>query len=479
MARGSEILARFQTTTPMFPGEAGGSDGIMGAEIRPTAIKAALRFWWRSLAYARLGNDTATLKREEDALFGAPADDEGGRQRRGGTARGQAAFMLRLTSAPAAETDLFPPGSEPLPASAEIDGAAIPGGVAYLGYGPVLYSRDLGGPAFHRRGIKPGTIFSIALRCRADSDVDGLIAALKLFGLLGGMGARSRRGFGSVALLDLVRDGEAIFSPPETLRDYVQRLKAVLPATYVASARARPDWSAFAPGRDGMRGSVCAIVAAGKAVPLAGQVPTARRPQWQGQRGSGGPVSLHAALEFMPPSWSQTLNMLGVGMMLYRSSGRNGKIAYRDKPAWRQFHEDHDWFYEIAGGQTAERVPERVAFGVPLPFYSSTTNRKVTVGAAAATRDRRASPVLMHVHRVGQDYLGVITILPGRYLPDGDSFSVKRGDQPVGTLTAPSPDAFNFDPLFDLIDGHGRPPHRQSPFRVVDGGWILTGRPTS
>lgn len=473
MARGSEILARFQTTTPMFPGEAGGSDGIMGAEIRPTAIKAALRFWWRSLAYARLGNDTAALKREEDALFGAPADDQGGRQRRGGTARGQAAFMLRLTSAPAAETDLFPPASEPLPASAEIDGAAIPGGVAYLGYGPVLYSKDRGGPAFHRRGIKPGTIFSVALRCRAGSDVDGLIAALTLFGLLGGMGARSRRGFGSVALLDLVRDGEAIFSPPETLRDYVQQLKAVLPATYVASARARPDWSAFAPGCDEMRGSVCAIVAAGEAVPTAGQ------PQRQGQRSPGGPVSLQTALQSSPPSWLYTLNMLGVGMMLYRSSGRTGKIAYRGKPAWRQFHEDHDWFYEIVAGRTAKRVPERVAFGVPLPFYSSTTKRKVTVGAAAVSRDRRASPVLMHVHRVGQDYLGVITILPGRYLPDGDSFSVKSGDRLVGTLTASSPDAFDFDPLFDLIDGHGRHPCRQSPFRVMDGGWILTGRSTS
>ncbi len=82
MLRGQRITAVFEFSAPAFPGAEGPADGKQ-AEIRPTAIKAGVRLWWRALAWSRLGDDPVALKRGEDALFGAPARDKGG-QRAGG-----------------------------------------------------------------------------------------------------------------------------------------------------------------------------------------------------------------------------------------------------------------------------------------------------------------------------------------------------------------------------------------------------------
>src|SRR5262245_14457005 len=59
--------------TPLFPASAIPGD----CELRPAAIKGALRFWWRALN-AHMDEDTMRLK--EAQLFGAP-DEKIGRSR--------------------------------------------------------------------------------------------------------------------------------------------------------------------------------------------------------------------------------------------------------------------------------------------------------------------------------------------------------------------------------------------------------------
>jgi CRISPR-associated protein Cmr1 len=73
------VEAEFEVVTPMF---LGGADPKAGAELRGASLKGALRFWWRALAWGRLG-DLAEIHKQEMKLFGS-AD----------RAVGQASFSL-------------------------------------------------------------------------------------------------------------------------------------------------------------------------------------------------------------------------------------------------------------------------------------------------------------------------------------------------------------------------------------------------
>ena len=69
----TEIEATYRVVTPMF---CGGAEPDKRAELRPSSFKGVLRFWWRALAWSRLGGDLGQIKQQEDALFGSA---DGGR----------------------------------------------------------------------------------------------------------------------------------------------------------------------------------------------------------------------------------------------------------------------------------------------------------------------------------------------------------------------------------------------------------------
>src|SRR5438067_992377 len=66
------ITFNCEIITPMFCGNA-----TQDAELRPSAIKGALRFWWRAMQNT---TDVAKLREEEAAIFGS-ADEEVGRSK--------------------------------------------------------------------------------------------------------------------------------------------------------------------------------------------------------------------------------------------------------------------------------------------------------------------------------------------------------------------------------------------------------------
>ncbi|MCX7094130.1 MAG: type III-B CRISPR module RAMP protein Cmr1 [Methylobacter sp.] len=169
----------------------GGGDSSDLPELRPPSIKGALRFWWRALQWGEcLKNNpdpqTALriLHQQEGELFGLAAKSE--------TNNGQGAFFLKLNknSSNGIVSD-WPKNND--------DGAG------FLGYG-LDVTKNNNSP--HKKAIRKGE-FSLCLVLKktiTKRQIEQLKQVLKLWGLLGGLGSRSRRGFGSVALKKL--DGE-------------------------------------------------------------------------------------------------------------------------------------------------------------------------------------------------------------------------------------------------------------------------------
>ena len=137
-----------------------------------------MRYWWRALhPDCKNGKE---LYQRESALFGGTAggDDEGGMRAR---------FSLRLEG-----IELTPRGQKLLPHRYDSEQDAYP----------------------------PGNKFDIVLLANKDQ-TPMLKALIELAGLLGGLGQRSRRGFGNFR-------PEASISPKELNLEYIKKLVAII-----------------------------------------------------------------------------------------------------------------------------------------------------------------------------------------------------------------------------------------------------------
>ena len=139
--------------TPMF---LAGADGRT-PEIRPPSIKGAMRFWWRAMnGYLSIKE----LKKKETDIFGGSGEGEG-----------KSKFNIRIFS----------------------------NSLKTQKYSPVPHSNT---KKFTFNGIIPGQKISMILSSKYDK-VDEYTNILKVSIILGGLGKRARRGFGSVRILNV------------------------------------------------------------------------------------------------------------------------------------------------------------------------------------------------------------------------------------------------------------------------------------
>lgn len=156
-----------EVITPMF---LAGADGVT-PELRPASIKGALRFWWRALHGDLVGQDgnLLKLKEQEAELFGGV-----------GTNARRSKVTVRVV-----ETQIM---TEQRQFGLELK---------YLLYG-----------VEKRKFIKEGSTFKIILQIHENdpeklkSIKEDLNIVMSLFHHLGGIGAKSRNGFGSVNVLN-------------------------------------------------------------------------------------------------------------------------------------------------------------------------------------------------------------------------------------------------------------------------------------
>ena len=352
----TKIEATYKVVTPMFCGDASGS----GAELRLSSFKGVLRFWWRALAWPRLAGDLGKIKQAEDSLFGSA----------GG---GQSRLVMRL-DAPRELGKVKAKEILKVPGTNRVVGE----GARYLGYG-VMHAF-----ASSRSRVEAGELikscirepfeFTVRMRFRPSSkherELESLQDALIALGMLGGMGAKSRKGYGSLVLRSLKVSGQEEWTPPQNMSELGSRIREIAAGTNLLAAL--PEYTALSRG------------------------------------------TRHVLLTSNENEAIGLLNLIGREMVRYRSWGFRGKVF--GDPSERNFKDDHD-LMKNAPHQRQEH-PRRIAFGLP---HNYGRYPKDQVDPAHRDFGRRASLLFIHMHECRGKPVAVVSFFPARFLPEGKS----------------------------------------------------------
>jgi CRISPR-associated protein Cmr1 len=155
----AKVTLHLQTVTPLF---LAGADPRGMPELRAASIRGALRFWFRALLGGVIGDkDLNALRKAEAAVFGS-------------TDTGASPVVVR-----------------------------IGGEVQFDSYRPLLHNPE---KKFTFMGIQPDQAFSLELIPRPPhTQISPIVLSVTaLWLLLGGLGKRSRRGFGTLRLQNAV-----------------------------------------------------------------------------------------------------------------------------------------------------------------------------------------------------------------------------------------------------------------------------------
>lgn len=362
------IRARYRLATPAFIQGASGSS----PELRPPSFKGILRFWWRALAWSRLGGDQAAIRAAESQLFGDTS--------------GQAGVRLRI------ERD------DVRPRMMTNGGGKIPPGTLYLAGQGLAHFKN----GWQRQALESGQCFTVVLGARDGvADLGELTDSLRLIGLMGGLGSRSRKGFGSLVLEEVELDGQKQTVPP-TGAATVEALGVL--ASQGALSTELPEYTALS-----ARSRFLVLEGSKKA--------------------------------------SDALEVLGADFLRFRSYGRNGKDSTGGQ-AEQNFKGDHDLAVSVAvEGKSATRAPERAVLGLPHNYFS-TNKWGLEVGPASSGLERRASPLFFHFIDGGPKAVCVVGFLPARFLPEGEEIELKPKPKRGSSSRVPvTPDPKLWEPI--------------------------------
>ena len=390
-----QIDATYQAVTPMF---CGGADPAAGrAELRAASFKGVLRYWWRALAWTRLDGELKRLngelklkqiRAEEEKLFGS-AD------------KGQARVVMRLVA------DTQPrqiPKDQQLRTS---DDVVVGPGARYLGYGVMeaFFSRrkDAQEGQLNRPCLRAPFDFKVYLRGSRlnDQEQESVEQALVALGTLGGMGAKSRKGYGSLALQSLCVDGEDKWQQPGSVDDLNKQVEGLYCGGRPAGC---PEYTAFS---DKTR---------------------------------------HLLLSSKEKDPLKLLDLVGRELVRFRSWGRDGRILGGRVDSEKNFKEDHDLMKKAQRGEKLVRQhPKRVAFGLPHNYAP-----KLKVEPWESKLDRRASPLFIHIHQCADMPVAVLSFLPAEFLPKDNKG--KSCIDVFGHKIELSPEKDLYKPVNDFLD---------------------------
>lgn len=377
----TELVAHYKIATPMFLG--GENQRADNTQFRNASLKGALRFWWRALnwgaALRDVGNQEAQalslLHEREGRLFGLASDSKHSRQ-----SCVQIHSELRR---------------------AMVSVESLPNHIYLLGMGLYKHNKGMlrdymqGGNLTIRLTFKPNT---------KEEDVASVQQAAIALGIFGGLGSRSRKGFGSLALqkIELPGKKDLSFTTEESILNFVQGLDFSAPADAPFSALTRATRI---------------------------DISTIR----------------NSALD--------ALADINKEQQLYRSYGKNGKVGNIE--ARRNFKADHDNVYDtIHNGATLQKIPERAVFGLPHNYRFS-SEKELSISAENPSLDsqretkegRRASPLLVHIHILNDGKFIVIqTLFQSEFLHSNIRITIDKRPKEINKIV-------NFSVIHRYMDG--------------------------
>jgi len=359
-----------ETVTPLF---LGGAVPRGAPELRTATIRGSLRFWLRALLAGAIGDRNLRALREAEAMvFGS-------------TESGASPVVVRVLNA---HHDGIVPFSKLVQPDSRTGSYGWPG-IAYLFFSA---RRTLDEP--ERSAIPARSTFELDLHLRTGlTDRDALrkaCAALWLLTHLGGLGARSRRGAGSVQVKRLEKSIPDSELPPLRIRagtpdDLQKELQQGLRRLREMSGITVPTTVGQPSTFDVLHPDVCKIWVVKQAF----------------------------------ASWEEALDSIGRQMQRFRREHppdcQNVEVALRGcRPA-----------------QPVEQVTQRAVFGLPIVFY-----HRPPGGAkwhlTGERHDRRASPVLIRVTRLTSGkYALVLTFFRAHLLEPGENLKLERQGHPA------------------------------------------------
>jgi len=247
-----------------------------------------------------------------------------------------------------------------------------------------------------KRGCVAAGEIAVVLRLR---DLKGcerelLVNALQAVGMFGGMGSKSRKGYGSLMITKL--EGATTWTAPTTTEELRRALADLAYPLDVPEADELPPYTAFST-------STRVVV-----------LPAA---------------SGHSAMAL--------LNRLGREMMRYRSWGKDGLVL--GEKSEKNFTNDHHLMHDDPSNR--DRHPLRIAFGLPHNYGDKPKDKVTPLGW-----DRRASPLLFHIHLLCRDKpVAVATFLPSIFLPRPAVIN-------VGGQRIPLAEATLWQPIHTFLD---------------------------
>ncbi len=397
------LTATFKVVTPMF---IGGADQTPSDGIRPPSVKGALRFWWRALNWGEFyqqenqdkTNALCALHKEEARLFGFAAKTVDGQQ-----VGGQGCFLLTVRHKQIVPTQ---------PTIPKFSGTAY---LAGMGLGD-------------RTALPAGKEFSISLRFRPGIDpelIKEMKVAVRVFGLIGSLGSRSRRGFGSI--IGLVKNGEGFRLPTVT---EIEADCLWLTEKFLSSSTS--PFSALDANSLFYR-SQCDFLSSDAALEDVGK--------WMNRYRTNGMSTIRrrdgTIARTASPNHRIVSNISGVG---------SNECRETDLPFYGT---DHHHVHHIASKGVVTPPhnvpPERSIFGLPHPYrFSSLDGRKVSFDyEPSKEKGRRASPLFVHIAAftdgAGQtQYRPLLLLLQPDFLPQGAKLIVSVGTRKIGTVQAPT-----------------------------------------
>ncbi len=227
-----KIECEIEILTPMFLGGAAQArESRVLCELRAQSLKGLLRFWWRAYKYGSidpsLGHDKrlARLADEEGKMFGSSAG-----------AGSKSAFSISTHADPLTTSNAPLPQNHKLRVQGKTFSINI---LEYLCYGTHEHVKGQG-VKFIRDYFMPNQRFKMTFRIHQNQHENEILTALYLSSEFGGIGSRSRNGFGSFCICDRA----ALFGALG--QDYcgdVVRNQSI--ATRLFSTQALPPFTAF------------------------------------------------------------------------------------------------------------------------------------------------------------------------------------------------------------------------------------------
>jgi CRISPR-associated protein Cmr1 len=378
----TRLEAYFRIVTPLFMGGA----NPQSAELRVPSIKGVLRFWWRALALGRLGS-VESVRAEEARVFGST--------------KSQSSFKIRLSPPKITTKNRLKRDS----VLNYISGEVVGEGFRYLGYGVIEAGRGKLTRQCIRYPLEEDGKLELLFRPNApEDDIRSVEAALMAMGFFGGLGSRSRRGYGSFNLVNLKRDDvtDPLFTRPNDL----DVLKKAILSLFNQNGRykitlddKRPPYTAFSKN---MRVDIIDKVDVGDK--------------------EDEPLKL--------------LNSIGEKMMDYRSYLKS-----------KTFYDDHHLLRDAISGKQITNHPRRIIFGLPNNYHFRNGGGNSIVKPKA--HERRASPLFIHIQQLNKDrYAAIAAIIPADFLPRGEKIMVENSSVDVNE---------DYGVLNVFIDGNGTP----------------------